>query len=70
MRKKSPFSLVEQNARKALKAASRAYILELGKIVIEGGSVELSMDPRVQAAYLGGAGMSSATKLVEMKHEG
>ena len=47
--------LVEQNARKALKAASRAYILELGKIVIEGGSVELSMDPRVQAAYLGGA---------------
>lgn len=46
--------LVEQNARKALKAASRAYILELGKIVIEGQSADLSADSRVQAAYLGG----------------
>ncbi len=46
--------LVEQNARKALKAASRAYILELGKIVIEGESKSLAVDPRVQAAYLGG----------------
>ena len=46
--------LVEQNARKALKAASRAYILELGRIVAEGESAGLSVDPRVQAAYLGG----------------
>jgi len=46
--------LIEQNARKALKAASRAYILELGKIVIEGESKSLAVDPRVQAAYLGG----------------
>ena len=46
--------LVEQNARKALKAASRAYILELGRIVAEGDSAGLSVDPRVQAAYLGG----------------
>ena len=46
--------LVEQNARKALKAASRAYILELGKIVITGNSADLAVDPRVQAAYLGG----------------
>jgi branched-chain amino acid transport system ATP-binding protein len=50
--------LVEQNARKALRAASRAYILELGNIVIEGGSSELAVDPRVQAAYLGGKGCS------------
>lgn len=48
--------LVEQNARKALRAASRAYILELGRIVIEGGSSALAVDPRVQAAYLGGKG--------------
>lgn len=46
--------LVEQNARKALKAASRAYILELGKIVITGNSADLAVDPRIQAAYLGG----------------
>jgi branched-chain amino acid transport system ATP-binding protein len=46
--------LVEQNARKALKAASRGYILELGKIVIEGNSAELSADPKISAAYLGG----------------
>ena len=45
--------LVEQNARKALKAASRAYILELGRIVVSGNSTELAQDPRVQAAYLG-----------------
>lgn len=48
--------LVEQNARKALKAASRAYILELGNIVIEGAAAELSANPRVQTAYLGGKG--------------
>ncbi|MFZ3109342.1 MAG: ABC transporter ATP-binding protein [Rectinemataceae bacterium] len=46
--------LVEQNARKALKAASRAYILELGKIVITGNSADLAVNPRIQAAYLGG----------------
>lgn len=46
--------LVEQNARKALKASSRGYILELGKIVIQGDSDRLREDPRVRAAYLGG----------------
>lgn len=46
--------LVEQNARKALKAASKAYILELGRVVVEGAASMLSADPRVQAAYLGG----------------
>lgn len=38
----------------AMLEALRAYILELGKIVIEGDSAGLSMDPRVHAAYLGG----------------
>ncbi len=47
--------LVEQNARKALKTASQAYILELGKIVITGKASDLAVDPRVQAAYLGGS---------------
>ena len=45
--------LVDQNARKALKAASRAYILELGKMVVSGSSADLAQDPRVRAAYLG-----------------
>jgi len=46
--------LVEQNARKALKIASYAYILENGKIPIQGKPVDLKNDERVRAAYLGG----------------
>jgi branched-chain amino acid transport system ATP-binding protein len=45
--------LVEQNARQALKTVTRAYVLEAGRIVREGGSVELAADPAVQRAYLG-----------------
>ncbi len=45
--------LVEQNARAALKLAHRGYVMELGKIVLEGPSAELMADPEVQAAYLG-----------------
>lgn len=45
--------LVEQNARKALKAAARGYILELGHVVAQGAAQELAGDPRVSAAYLG-----------------
>jgi branched-chain amino acid transport system ATP-binding protein len=48
--------LVEQNARLALSIAQEAYVLERGKLVLEGPSSELARDPRVQAAYLGGAG--------------
>lgn len=47
--------LVEQNARKALKAASRGYILDLGKVAVEGGADDLACDPRVHSAYLGGS---------------
>ena len=46
--------LVEQNARQALKLASRAYVLETGRIVLSGPAAELAEDPKVQAAYLGG----------------
>ncbi len=46
--------LVEQNARLALKFASRGYVLETGKIVIAGPSAQLAQDPEVKRAYLGG----------------
>ena len=46
--------LVEQNARLALEVSDHAYVLERGRIAVEGPSKELAADPRVQAAYLGG----------------
>ena len=46
--------LVEQNAYKALALASRAYILETGKIVKSGNAADLMKDDAVRAAYLGG----------------
>jgi len=46
--------LVEQNARLALKFASRGYVLETGKIVLEGPSEDLLNNPDVKKAYLGG----------------
>jgi len=45
--------LVEQNAKKALAVADRAYVLETGKIIREGSGTELLADPTVQEAYLG-----------------
>jgi branched-chain amino acid transport system ATP-binding protein len=48
--------LVEQNARLALSVSHHAYVLEHGRLVLEGASAQLAQDPRVQAAYLGGAG--------------
>jgi len=46
--------IVEQNARMALQFAGRGYVLENGKVVLEGGSGELLANPRVKKAYLGG----------------
>lgn len=46
--------LVEQNANMALKVANRGYVLETGRIVLEGNSGDLLKDPRVKEAYLGG----------------
>ena len=46
--------LVEQNAKMALGIADRAYVLETGKITLEGTGEELANDTRVQQAYLGG----------------
>jgi branched-chain amino acid transport system ATP-binding protein len=45
--------LVEQNARAALNAADRAYVMELGKIGLEGPAAELASDPRIAESYLG-----------------
>jgi branched-chain amino acid transport system ATP-binding protein len=46
--------LVEQNARQALAIADNAYVIEVGRIVLEGKAAELARDERVQKAYLGG----------------
>lgn len=45
--------LVEQNARQALELAGRGYVLEIGRIAVEGSSEMLKSDPRIQEAYLG-----------------
>ncbi|MDX2156618.1 MAG: ABC transporter ATP-binding protein [Hyphomicrobiaceae bacterium] len=45
--------IVEQNAFRALRLASRAYVLELGQVTREAPSAELIDDPAIQAAYLG-----------------
>ena len=46
--------LVEQNAKKALSIAHRAYVLEIGKIVKIGTGEELLGDEDIRKAYLGG----------------
>ena len=45
--------LVEQNAKKALTIANRAYVLETGNIILEGDAGELMNDESVKKAYLG-----------------
>ncbi len=45
--------LVEQNARLALEAASRAYVMDSGLVTMSGDAHEMLNDPRVRAAYLG-----------------
>jgi len=46
--------LVEQNAQMALSIANRGYVMETGKVVLEGKADDLLNNPMVQAAYLGG----------------
>jgi len=45
--------LVEQNAQMALSVAHRAYVLETGRIVLEGSAREIAENPQVKSAYLG-----------------
>ena len=49
-------SLVEQNARAALSVASHGYIMEQGKVVLDGTADELRDNEDVKEFYLGGAG--------------
>ena len=46
--------LVEQNVRQALKIAQHGYVLENGRIVLDGSGAALLTDPKVLAAYMGG----------------
>jgi branched-chain amino acid transport system ATP-binding protein len=45
--------VVEQNARLALRSSSRAYVLEVGRVALEGPSTELAEDESVRNSYLG-----------------
>jgi len=54
--------IVEQNARRCLKLANRAYLLANGRIVGSGEAASLARDPAVAAAYLGGATAARAPK--------
>ena len=47
--------MVEQNANLALQIAHDAYVLQTGRIVLQGPAAELRNDPRIRDAYLGGA---------------
>jgi branched-chain amino acid transport system ATP-binding protein len=59
--------LVEQNARMALAISSHAYILESGKVVLDGPSEKLREDRDVQEFYLGSAG-SERVSYRQVKH--
>ncbi len=52
-RKGTTILLVEQNAYMALQVASRAYVLENGRITLSGPAARLRSDPKVRSAYLG-----------------
>ena len=52
--------LVEQNTRQALSIAKRAYVMELGTMVMQGEPASLLADPRLLTAYLG-AGRAGQT---------
>lgn len=45
--------LIEQNARLALEASNRGYVMESGRMILDGPSQQLLDDPKVRAAYLG-----------------
>jgi branched-chain amino acid transport system ATP-binding protein len=45
--------LVEQNAKLALQAANRAYVMESGLVTMQGDAQQMLNDPKVKEAYLG-----------------
>lgn len=67
-REGTPILLVEQNARQALRIAHYAYVMETGRIVLEGPASELINNRRVADAYLGGfSPETNASKLTKSK---
>jgi branched-chain amino acid transport system ATP-binding protein len=60
--------LVEQNASVALAVASYGYIMENGKIVIDGAAERLAADPDVREFYLGMGGAGEARSYRDVKH--
>jgi branched-chain amino acid transport system ATP-binding protein len=50
---------VEQNASLALPIADRGYVLQSGRIVLNGPAADLVRDPRMRDAYLGGGAASA-----------
>lgn len=60
--------LVEQNARRALQLADRGYVLERGRIALEGSGDDLLNDPGVQNTYLGKSADAEAGSLTVQKH--
>jgi len=46
--------LVEQNAKMALEVANRGYVLETGKVAMQGDAADLAKNDEVKKAYLGG----------------
>jgi branched-chain amino acid transport system ATP-binding protein len=55
--------LIEQNARAALRISDHAYVLETGRITLEGPAVELAANERVIQAYLGVGHHSERSKV-------
>src|SRR6516165_3894578 len=53
-RRKMTVLLVEQNAHHALRLADRGYVMQTGRIILSGTGAELSANPEIRAAYLGG----------------
>lgn len=60
--------LVEQNATVALAVAQSGYIMENGKIVIDGSAEHLASDPDVREFYLGTGGSGEARNFKDIKH--
>jgi branched-chain amino acid transport system ATP-binding protein len=60
--------LVEQNARRALQIANHAYVMENGRIVLEGPAAELASNPDVQEFYLGLSEGGARKSYREVKH--
>jgi branched-chain amino acid transport system ATP-binding protein len=57
--------LVEQNARAALELADRAYVMESGRVALEGTTAQLAADERVRTVYLGRKGQGTRDQGLE-----